>query len=79
LVLFLAEASTLSLLGGLIGYAIGELASLALRTAYPIIDFEAPLWAALAGLGVAVASGLVFGILPARRAAMLDPVEALSK
>lgn len=79
LVLFLTEAIGLSILGGLIGYAAGELASLALRTAYPIIDFDAPLWAALAGLGVAVASGLVFGILPARRAARLDPVEALAK
>ena len=79
LMLFLAEASSLSLLGGLIGYGVGEAASWALRTSYPIIDFQAPLWAALAGLGVAVVSGLVFGILPARRAAQLDPVEALSK
>jgi putative ABC transport system permease protein len=79
LTLFLAEASTLSLLGGLIGYGIGQAAAFALRTAYPIIDFHAPTWAAMAGVGVAVASGLVFGILPARRAARLDPVEALSK
>jgi putative ABC transport system permease protein len=78
-VLFLAEASSLSLLGGLIGYGIGEAASWALRTSYPIIDFQAPVWAALAGLAVAMVSGLVFGILPARRAAQLDPVEALAK
>jgi putative ABC transport system permease protein len=77
--LFLADASSLSLLGGVIGYAVGQAASLALRTAYPIIDFHAPLWAALAGFGVAVASGILFGILPARRAAALDPVEALAK
>jgi putative ABC transport system permease protein len=77
--LFLAEASGLSLLGGLIGFGIGQLAALALRTAYPIIDFQAPAWAAAAAVGVAVASGLVFGILPARRAAALDPVEALAK
>jgi len=79
LLLFLAEASSLALLGGLIGYAIGHGASFALRTAYPIIDFHAPLWASLSGLGVAIASGIVFGILPARRAASLDPVEALAK
>lgn len=79
IVLFLAEASSLSLIGGIVGYAIGQGASLALRTAWPIIDFQAPTWAALAGFGVAVASGLVFGIMPARRAAALDPVEALSK
>lgn len=77
--LFLAEASALSLLGGVLGFGIGQLAAFALRTAYPIIDFHAPAWAAAAGVGVAVASGLVFGILPARRAAALDPVEALAK
>jgi putative ABC transport system permease protein len=79
LTLFLAEAMMLSVLGGAMGFGIGQLAALALRTAYPIIDFHAPAWAAAAGVGVAVASGLVFGILPARRAAALDPVEALSK
>jgi putative ABC transport system permease protein len=79
LTLFLAEASSLSLLGGLIGYCIGQTAAFTLRTVYPIIDFRAPAWAALAGVGVAVISGLVFGILPARRAADLDPVEALAK
>jgi len=79
LILFLAEASSLSLAGGVIGYVVGQGATFALRTAYPIIDFEAPHWAALAGLGVAVASGLVFGLLPARRASLLDPVEALAK
>jgi putative ABC transport system permease protein len=77
--LFLAEAICLSAVGGLLGYASGTVGTYALRTIYPIIDFRAPLWAALAGVGVAVASGLVFGIMPARRAAALDPVEALAK
>jgi putative ABC transport system permease protein len=79
LLLFLAEASILALAGGLVGYVGGQGAALLLRTVYPLIDFHAPLWASLSGLAVAVASGLVFGILPARRASLLDPVEALAK
>ena len=79
LALFLAEAVFLSLLGGIVGYGVGQAASLVLRTAYPVIDFQAPVWAALAGVLVAIASGIIFGILPARRAASLDPVEALTK
>ena len=77
--LFLAEASTLALLGGIVGFVVGQAAALALRITYPIVDFHAPLWATLAGIAVAIASGLIFGILPARRAALLDPVDALSK
>lgn len=77
--LFLAEASCLSLLGGLLGFGVGSLGAFIARTLYPVIEFQAPLWASMAGLGVAIASGLVFGIMPARRAARLDPVEALAK
>ena len=43
------------------------------------MDMTPPLWAVLAGVGVAVATGLIFGILPARRAARLDPVLALAQ
>ena len=77
--MFLAEASCLSLIGGLLGFAIGTAGTTVLRTVYPIIEFRAPIWASMSGLIVAVISGLVFGILPARRAARLDPVEALQK
>jgi putative ABC transport system permease protein len=75
--LFLTEAICLSLAGSAAGYAVGEAGTWALRTAYPIIDFRAPLWATGAGVAVAIASGLMFGIWPARRAALLDPVQAL--
>ena len=77
--LFLTEAACLSLLGALVGLGIGWLGTSALKLAFPVLDFAAPRWAAAAAVGVAVASGLVFGILPARRAAELEPVNALSK
>jgi putative ABC transport system permease protein len=77
--LFLTEAACLSLLGGIVGFLVGTFVAFVARTLYPIIDFHAPGWASAAALGVAVASGLVFGILPARRAARLDPVLALQK
>lgn len=77
--LFLTEAGCLSVLGGLLGLAVGTAGTWGLRALYPALDFAAPPWAALAALGVALGSGLAFGIMPARRAARLDPVEALSK
>jgi len=77
--LFLTEAVCLSLLGGVVGYAVGTTAAYVARRLYPVIDFHAPVWASVAGITVAIASGLVFGIMPARRAARLDPVAALNR
>jgi putative ABC transport system permease protein len=75
--LFLTEAATLSLFGAVVGIAVGALGVLLMRVAYPVLDFAAPAWASASAVGVALVSGLVFGILPARRAARLDPVNAL--
>ena len=77
--LFLTEAACLSLLGAALGLIVGTAGTWALKLAFPVLDFAAPLWASLSAVAVAVASGLVFGILPARRAAALDPVSALVK
>jgi putative ABC transport system permease protein len=77
--LFLTEAACLSLLGAVVGLGIGVAGSWALTLAFPVLDFSAPPWASASAVGVAIASGLVFGILPARRAANLDPVLALMK
>jgi putative ABC transport system permease protein len=76
--LFLVEAATLSLLGALLGLVIGALGVLGLRAAFPALGFAPPAWAVAAALATALASGLVFGMLPARRAAALDPVIALA-
>jgi len=76
--LFLAEAVLLSLAGALVGLALGYLGSGAIQGLYPTLPAQAPAWAVLAAMAVATLTGLVFGILPARRAAALDPVQALS-
>lgn len=76
---FLAEAALLSAAGGLFGYVIGQAVAALIRYAYPTYPAFAPDWAVLAGLGTSIVTGLVFGVLPARRAARMDPVQALAK
>ena len=77
--LFMVEAVLLSLTGGVLGTSLGYLGAALLRQLYPTFPAYPPLWAVLAGLGTALASGLIFGVMPARRAANLDPIQALSK
>lgn len=76
---FLVEAALLSAVGALIGYALGLAGAALIRAMYPAFPAYPPDWAVLAGLGTALATGLVFGVLPARRAAQLDPVTALAR
>ncbi|MFA7349700.1 MAG: ABC transporter permease [Methylotenera sp.] len=77
--LFMVEAVLLSLSGAIVGVGLGYLGAAFLRYLYPAFPAYPPLWAVLAGLGTALVSGLVFGVMPARRAAQLDPIQALSK
>jgi putative ABC transport system permease protein len=74
---FLAEAALLSLFGAVAGYLLGQLGAFALRQAYPVFPAYAPDWAVVAALGTALSTGLLFGVMPARRAAQMDPVQAL--
>ncbi len=75
--LFLTEAALLSLFGASLGLIIGEFGSWALARIYPLLPAAAPWWAVAASLGVALLTGVLFGVMPARRAAKLDPVQAL--
>ena len=76
---FLTEAAMLSLGGALLGYLLGQAGAFVLRQLYPAFPAYPPDWAVLAGLGTALATGILFGVLPARRAARLDPVQSLAK
>lgn len=76
---FLAEAAMLSTVGALLGYLLGQLGAFALRQAFPVFPAYPPDWAVIAGLSTALCTGLLFGFMPARRAAGLDPVQALMR
>lgn len=77
LILFLGEAMLLSALGGMAGLALGVGIAQGLHLLFPALPVHTPwLFAGLAELS-AVTIGLVAGVMPARRAARLDPVNAL--
>jgi putative ABC transport system permease protein len=76
--LFLAEAALLSAIGAASGVLLGSGGVLVLGRLYPRLAFAAPGWAYLAAVLIALGAGLGFGVLPAARAARLDPVAALS-
>ncbi len=76
---FMVEAALLSAAGALVGYAGGLGGAATIRALYPNFPAYPPGWAVLAGLGTALVTGMVFGVLPARRAARLDPVVALAR
>ncbi|MEK7437011.1 MAG: ABC transporter permease [Pseudomonadota bacterium] len=77
LLLFLGEAALLAILGGTAGLLLGWAAALALHLVLPALPVHTPWTYALLAELVALAVGLAAGVLPARRAAHLDPLEAL--
>jgi putative ABC transport system permease protein len=76
--LFLAESAVLSFIGAVFGLILAFLGIWAFSRLFPVFPLEIPLWALGAAVGIALTTGLVFGVLPAQRAARMDPVLALS-
>ena len=75
--LFLGEAVTLAAAGGAMGLVLGIGLAQLIHLALPALPVHTPLSFVLLAEGLAISIGLLAGVLPARRAAMLDPVEAL--
>jgi putative ABC transport system permease protein len=75
--LFLLEATLLSLLGGLLGVAVGIGTGSAIRWLLPRFPFQTRPGFVVMALAVSLVVGVASGALPARRAASLDPLEAL--
>jgi putative ABC transport system permease protein len=74
----LTESITLSLTGGVVGIALGALFARALAAATPL-PATLEMWSVFIGIVITALVGLFFGWYPARRAAMLDPIEALRR
>ena len=73
---FLIEAVFLTGTGGLVGVLAGFGIALVVRAATPLPAAVSP-WSIVLGLSVSAAIGLFFGIVPARKAALMDPIESL--
>lgn len=73
---FLSEAVMLSMVGGVTGIALALLIGGGLQLADIAVAFALP--AILGAFSCAVATGVIFGFMPARKAARLDPVKALT-
>jgi putative ABC transport system permease protein len=75
--LFLGEAVVLAVLGSLLGVAVGFGLAMLIRLFLPALPVSTPLPYVLLSVASSALIGLLAGVLPARRAARLDPVEAL--
>jgi putative ABC transport system permease protein len=78
LTLFLTEALLLAAAGTLAGLLTAFSGVYLFNNQFQAFTLVVPLWSPLAAAAVSVLTGLVFGLLPALRAARLDPVVALS-
>jgi putative ABC transport system permease protein len=73
---FLVEAATLSTVGAIIGIVLGIAAAKLIASQTPLPAAVAP-WSIIAATGLGLVVGIISGVYPARRASLLDPIEAL--
>ena len=73
---FLVEAATLTLVGCVVGMALGALIAWGIRTFTPI-PATVPLLSVVAAVAASILTGVLFGLYPASKASRMDPVEAL--
>ena len=74
---FLLEAMALTFFGGIVGVLSAIGISNLIMLLVPSLPASVPTWAVVLGLVVSIGTGLVFGVLPARKASRLDPIECL--
>lgn len=73
---FLAEAVALTLIGGIIGIILGWIISYIVNST-GLVNTSVSMYSVLLAFGVSAITGIIFGYYPARRAALLSPIEAL--
>lgn len=73
----LLEALTLSVIGGAIGVCVGSGGAMAIGNMFPSLPVDISLWSIWLAFGFSVCVGMFFGVYPARKAALLDPIAAL--
>lgn len=73
----LPEALALSVFGALIGVYAGAGGAIAVGNIFPSLPIGASWWSIWLAFGFAVGIGIFFGLYPARKAAMLEPIAAL--
>ena len=78
LIIFLLEAIMLATLGAIAGLILGYTIVLTFATVVPSFPISVPYWAPIAATSTSLGTASIFCLLPARRAARLDPVEALT-